>query len=214
MKITKFAHACLLVEESGVAVLVDPGSWNSTPQVDALDAILITHEHQDHFALDQIQELLAKHLQAVIITHEAVGKLLDEAGISHTSIEEKEVVEVKGVTIESFGHAHAVMHSSVEPCRNTGFLIAGKLFIPGDALHDFPGKPIEVLALPTGGPWMKMSEAIDYARAVAPKFAFPIHDAMHTEDYRRGFLPKMLEGYLQPVGIEFRDMADGAVEGF
>ena len=38
---------------------------------------------------------------------------------------------------------------------------------PGDALFT-PGEPVDVLATPAAAPWMKISEAVDYLRAVAP----------------------------------------------
>jgi hypothetical protein len=45
---------------------------------------------------------------------------------------------------------------------------------PGDALF-VPGEPVEVLAAPAAPPWMRISEAVDYLRAVAPEHAVPIH---------------------------------------
>ncbi len=35
-----------------------------------------------------------------------------------------------------------------------------------------------MLLLPTGAPWLKLSEAVDYLRAVAPRTAVPIHEAV------------------------------------
>lgn len=40
---------------------------------------------------------------------------------------------------------------------------------------------MEVLFLPISGPWMKLAEAVDYLRRVAPVTAVPIHDAIHSE---------------------------------
>jgi hypothetical protein len=37
---------------------------------------------------------------------------------------------------------------------------------------------MEVLFVPTGAPWLKIAEAIDYLRAVAPRTAAPIHQAV------------------------------------
>ena len=45
---------------------------------------------------------------------------------------------------------------------------------PGDALF-VPDEPVDVLATPAAAPWMKISEAVDYLRAVAPTRAVPIH---------------------------------------
>ena len=35
-----------------------------------------------------------------------------------------------------------------------------------------------MLFLPTGAPWLKLSEAVDYLRAVAPAHRGPIHEAV------------------------------------
>jgi L-ascorbate metabolism protein UlaG (beta-lactamase superfamily) len=48
---------------------------------------------------------------------------------------------------------------------------------PGDALFT-PGEPVDVLATPAAAPWMKVSEAVEYLRAVAPARAVPIHQAI------------------------------------
>jgi hypothetical protein len=51
MKLTKYAHACVALEKNGSRILLDPGTF--TPEAkDALTgaaAVLITHEHFDHF---------------------------------------------------------------------------------------------------------------------------------------------------------------------
>lgn len=208
MKITKYAHACLLVEEDDARIIIDPGSWNEIPDAAGVNAILITHEHKDHFEKDQIHAILGKNPDAVVITHPAVAAMLEELGPKVLVIEEGGTLEVNGVSIQSLGHEHAVIYDVV-PCRNTGYLIAGKLFVPGDALHDVPNVPVEILALPTGGPWMKMGEAIAYAKAVSPKKAFPIHDAMLTDEYKRGFIPMIMNRFLEGSGVEFVDLPEG-----
>jgi L-ascorbate metabolism protein UlaG (beta-lactamase superfamily) len=212
MKITKFGHACILVEVDGVKILLDPGDWNALPEMDSLDAILITHEHEDHFDIGQVKELVLTHPAVRIITHQVVGKILTESGITHELIESGESVDVNGVSVESCGTEHAVVYGSV-PCRNTGFFIAGQLFVPGDALHDVPSKPVRVLALPTGGPWMKLSEAIDYTKLVKPEIVFPIHDAMYIEGYLK-FVPAVMAGNLESTGIKFVDMVTGETKEF
>lgn len=52
MKITKFGHCCLLIEENGVRILTDPGTYSTQQsEVKNIDFVLITHEHADHFQL-------------------------------------------------------------------------------------------------------------------------------------------------------------------
>jgi L-ascorbate metabolism protein UlaG (beta-lactamase superfamily) len=214
MKITKFGHSCLLIEENGIKLLTDLGSWNDTPEVTGLAGVLITHEHADHYDLPKLQALLAKNPDAKVVTHAAVGAKLEEAGIAHVAIAPGERVVVEGISIESYGTDHAIIYGDTSPCVNTGYLISEKLFMPGDALHDIPPKAIEVLALPTGGPWMKISEAVDYAKAVKPNVVFPIHDAMYNESYRSTGIPRWVGGNLEPVGIQFKNLLPGETQNF
>lgn len=209
MKITKYGHACLLVEEAGVRILIDPGVWNPLPDTENIDAILITHEHQDHIDMEQVRSILAGSPNASTVTHAGVGKLLEEAGIPYLPVAEGQSVEIKGVVVQSFGNDHAIIYGDRPPCQNTGFLIAGRLFVPGDALHDMPEASVEILALPTGGPWMKLSEAIDYAKKIGPRTVFPVHDAMYAEDYARGLVPRLLGSNLP--GVDVRDLPAGGV---
>lgn len=214
MKITKYAQSCLLVEVDGVKILTDIGSYSETvPDVTGLSAVLITHEHQDHFDVPKLQEVQAKNPEATVITHAGVGEKLTEAGIAWTAIEPGETVDVSGVSIESFGTEHAVIYGT-SPCRNTGFLIAGKLYMPGDALHDVPNKQVEILALPTGGPWHKISTAIDYAKTINPRVAFPIHDAMYTESYKQTSIPRWIGGKLEEANISFINLLEGESQEF
>lgn len=210
MKITKYGHACLLVEEGEARVLIDPGKWNPLPDAENVDVVLITHEHQDHVDVEQLKAIMATNPEACVVTHEGVGEaVLNPANIAYAPIEEGGRIDIKGVPIESFGHDHAPLYGDVSPCRNTGYLIGEKLFVPGDALHDVPGKTVEFLALPTGGPWMKLAEAVDYVKQVKPKVAFPIHDAVYIEEYQRGLVPSFMSNNLKDSGIEFRDLPAG-----
>lgn len=215
MKITKFAHSCLLIEIAGARILTDLGSWNlEVPDVSGLSAVLITHEHQDHFDIEKLKLLLSKNEGAKVITHAAVGEKLKEAGIGYQTIEPGERIVVAGVPIESCGSEHAIIYGTASPCRNTGYLIADKFYIPGDALHDTPSKQVEVLALPTGGPWMKVSEAIDYAKALKPKVVIPIHDAMYTGEVRETSIPRWIGAPLEADGIKFVNMGNNSSEDF
>jgi L-ascorbate metabolism protein UlaG (beta-lactamase superfamily) len=60
---------------------------------------------------------------------------------------------------------------------NNSYLVDGTHLHPGDA-YAAPAEPVDVLFLPTGAPWLKVSEAVDYLRAVAPRTAVPIHEAV------------------------------------
>jgi L-ascorbate metabolism protein UlaG (beta-lactamase superfamily) len=212
MKVTKVGHACLLVEEGKLKVLIDPGNYNPKPEASGLDVILITHEHDDHCFLPVLQEVLKENPQAEVITHEAVGKKLESSGITWTPIKDGEVIDRKEVKIASYGKEHAIIHRELPRFANTGFMIAGRFFYPGDALYK-PPVSVEILALPTAAPWMRVEESIDYGRNVKPKIAFPVHDGIMVPA-ARGFAKMLAPKFFAPLGIDFRDATEGTVLEF
>lgn len=48
MRITRFAHACVRVEDAGRVLVIDPGTRSEPDALDGTDAGLVTHEHADH----------------------------------------------------------------------------------------------------------------------------------------------------------------------
>ena len=199
MKVTKIGHSCMVIKEGDLTIVTDPGSYtyDGAKDLTGVDVILISDEHQDHFDSQSIEALLKNNPGAKIITQKSIQKLLADKGIQSELLLDKQETEVKGVKIEGCGEKHAMLHSSIPQSDNTGYIIANKLFYPGDALT-VPHKQIEVLALPVGGPWLKSSEVIDYVLEVKPKFVFPVHDG----SLKSSFLPQMLGRIVEPQGIK------------
>ena len=65
MKITKFLHSCLLVENQGTTILTDPGFYtyreNILPldKITRIDYIAITHEHEDHLYIPFLKRIFS-----------------------------------------------------------------------------------------------------------------------------------------------------------
>ena len=136
MKVTKFGHCCLLIEEKELRILTDPGSYSTLQNtVKNIDIVLITHEHPDHFHLQSLKNVIANadSKGLVIITNKAVGKLLDEEGIKYHLVEHNQKIEIKGILIEGYGEKHAEIYKTLTPVINTGYFIDNKFFYPGDA---------------------------------------------------------------------------------
>lgn len=125
--------------------------------------------------------------------------LLKKGGIAFSVVEDGQNYDEKGVLIEALGKEHALMHVSIPPIQNTGYFIANRFFYPGDAFTN-PGKPVEILALPIAGPWMKLPEAIDYAFELKPKTCFPVHDGILKSPGSTHRIPLQV---LEPKGIKF-----------
>ena len=191
--------------------MTDPGAW-TTEQMEEkdVDIILITHEHADHLHVESLKNVIANNPGVTVVTNISVGNILEKEGIPYVKISHGQSEELKNIFIEGFGEKHALMHPKLESVENTGYLINNKLFYPGDAFTN-PEKQVEILALPVAGPWMKLSEAIDYAIKIKPKVCFPVHEGMLKQPgsvYR--LPPQVLEG----EGIQFIALAEGEEVNF
>lgn len=208
MKIKKIGHCCLVIDIRGNRIMTDPGEWSAGEESETnLCAVVITHEHADHFHIESLKGVLAKNPQAIVVTNAAVGKLLEAESIPYKKIEDGETHMVNGVLIEGYGLVHALIHDSIPPIQNTGYFFDNAFYYPGDAFYS-PGKEVGVLALPVAGPWMKISEAVDFAVLVKPKKCIPVHDGgIHPE--RLGPIHALPARELAKAGCEFVALKEG-----
>ncbi|MFF9277360.1 MBL fold metallo-hydrolase [Streptomyces griseosporeus] len=182
MKLTKMSHACVRLEKDGRTLVVDPGAFSEPDAAVGAHAVLVTHEHPDHFDEGRLRAALEAEPAAEIWTLKAVAEQLAAAfpGRVHT-VGHGDTFTAAGFDVQVHGELHAVIHPDIPRITNVGYLIdGGKVFHPGDALT-VPGVPVETLMLPVHAPWNKISEVIDYVREVAPRRAYDIHDALLTD---------------------------------
>ena len=212
MRITKIGHCCLLVETKGLRILTDPGTYSTKQdEVTGINVILITHEHADHLHIDSLKRVVAKNPEARIITNNTVATILREEGVGDIIIVENgEVSAIEGIQFAGFGDQHANIYPEWNNVQNTGYLIDNKLFYPGDAFTD-PRCSVDVLALPVAGPWMKISEAVDYAKQIKPRVCFPVHDGILKSP---GLPHRVPATFLPNDGIEFIPMLEGDMQEF
>lgn len=190
----------MLIEEKGLRILTDPGVYSTDQDlVKGIDIVLITHEHPDHIHIDSLRKVLENNPEAIVISNSEVGKLLDDAEIEYELLEGGSTRNDDQVQVEAFDQQHATVYHSIPTVLNTGYFIANRLFYPGDAFID-PQKPVEILALPVAGPWLRISEAVDYALKIKPKKCFPVHEAILVEPGASHKIPSMI---LPPEGIDF-----------
>lgn len=195
MELTHFGHSCLLAEFGVARVLFDPGTFSHGFEgITGLSAILITHQHPDHADPNRLPALVQANPGAALYADPQTAAQL---GGAWRAVHVGDEFSVGGLSVRGAGGRHAVIHPEIPVIDNISYLIGdadhpARLMHPGDALF-VPDEPVEVLATPAAAPWMKISEAVDYLRAVAPRHAVPIHQGIITPDARGIFYGRLAE---------------------
>ena len=208
MRITKFGHACVRLEHDGRTLVLDPGMFTDPEAVDGAGAVLITHEHPDHYQPD-----LLRRADAPVFTIEPVAARIREDA---PDLAERVTVVAPGDTFDPgipvrvVGELHAVIHPEMQRFFNSGYVVTGDttVFHPGDSLTP-PGEPVDVLCVPASAPWLKASEAVDFARQVGAPTNLAIHDRIYTEA-AHAILEGHMNHFLPGAGQRYVRLADGA----
>jgi L-ascorbate metabolism protein UlaG (beta-lactamase superfamily) len=195
MELTHFGHSCLLAEFDHTRILFDPGTFaHGFEGITGLSAILITHQHPDHVDVARLPALVAGNPDAALYTDSQTAAQLDAP---FQTVHVGDELRIGALTVRALGGRHAVIHPEIPVIENISYLVddgehRARLMHPGDALF-VPEEPVDVLAAPAAAPWMRISEAIDYLRAVAPARAVPIHQGMITPDGRGIYYSRFTE---------------------
>ncbi|MEV5705260.1 MBL fold metallo-hydrolase [Actinoallomurus sp. NPDC052274] len=180
MRLTKLGHACIRIEKDGTTLVVDPGGLTGPGALDGADAVLITHEHFDHFDEGALRAALDASPGLRVWTNGATAAKLEGLGGRVTAVGHGDAFDIDGIGVEVYGEWHAVIHPDIPRIGNVGFLVDGRVFHPGDAFT-LPERPVDNLMVPISGPWQKAAEVVDYVRAVKPNRAFSVHDEVLSE---------------------------------
>jgi L-ascorbate metabolism protein UlaG (beta-lactamase superfamily) len=177
MELTKHGHACVVLADGERRLVIDPGGFTEPGALDGATAVLVTHEHADHFVPERLLAALDADPALELWTNKSVAALLDgPAGRVHV-VGRGDAFSAAGFDVHVHGELHAEIHPEIPRIANVGFLVGGLVFHPGDALT-VPEEPVPTLLLPMHAPWSKTSELIDYLRAVHADQAYAVHDGL------------------------------------
>jgi len=166
-------------------VVIDPFKVGRIPDV---DLVLLTHDHFDHFSLDDLAKIIDPSRTAVVAPESMKDKLAD------LKVHDKEFMHAGNQKVVS-----NIVVRAVPAYNRNKFREPGKPFHPKEAGYlgyivnlqdirfyhtgdtDFIDEmkalgPIDVMFVPVSGTYvMTVDEAVDAVKAVKPKLAIPMH---------------------------------------
>lgn len=207
MKITKFEHACLVVEVEGQRLVIDPGAFvTALSSVKDLVAIVITHEHADHWTREHLTTLTQASPEVRLFGPEGLSLAAKDFPIE--VVKHGDHIEVGSFSLKFFGGKHAVIHESMPVVDNVGVLVNDELYFPGDAFTVPDDIEVGTLAVPTSGPWLKVGEVMDFVAAVAPRRCFAVHE-MLSSSAGKAYVNNQLVQSMKKLGGDFTQLESG-----
>ena len=181
MELTKHGHACVVLGDGERRLVIDPGSFTDPAALEGTGAVLITHEHADHFEPQRLRAAMDADPALEVWTNKSVAAQLEGLGGRVHVVGNGDAVTVAGFDVHVHGELHAEIHPDIPRIANIGFLVGGgahgTVFHPGDALT-VPEEPVATLLVPLHAPWSRAADVIDYVRAVQADQAFAVHDGL------------------------------------
>jgi L-ascorbate metabolism protein UlaG (beta-lactamase superfamily) len=204
MKITKYEHSCLVVQEQGYRIIIDPGNYSydsgllNIADLGSLDYIVITHEHQDHYHVPFLQELLSIYPKAKVVTNNSLAASLQSINI-HANEDTPDFIKTEVIPHEQvFGMGQMAENIQVD--------LFGILSHPGDSFS--MNQSSKVLALPLQAPWGSTTEALALVDRLQPEVVLPIHDWHWKDEARKGYYA-WIGKYLAGKNIKFLNIESG-----
>jgi glyoxylase-like metal-dependent hydrolase (beta-lactamase superfamily II) len=189
MRLTKYTHATIVLEKDDASVVIDPGVF--TPQaadlIGASAGVLITHDHPDHMAHQIVVDALAARPELRVWAPIPVASALGSHDGRVVGVVAGDTFEVAGFSVTVFGGRHATVHADIP------------------VSYDVPEAAVGTLLVPTGGPWTRIGDAVDFVRAVGPKRSVQIHE-LPLSDLGRNAAVQIASGL---IGMPLMWLADG-----
>lgn len=197
-RVTYVGHATVLLELDGARLITDPvlRSWVGPlrrqgapppPDVaDDIDAVLISHLHQDHADLPSLRRF--RRDVPLLVPPGATALFEGQGFVAVSELAAGESRQIRGVSVTATEARHSVERRSVSETEAIGFLIGGprRIYFAGDtdlfAGMEGLGGGLDLALLPIwgwgpnlGGGHLNPERAARAAALLEPRIAVPIH---------------------------------------
>lgn len=217
MKITRHAQSCFLIETKQSKVLIDPGSFVFNEEglvakdFQKIDLIIFTHEHQDHFEMDNLKKLIDINHPEILSTNSIRTILKDEIpDLKTTTIGQDEVHKFSDFTVQGFTSKHGPLPSGDTPPAVSGFVLTESdtkksLYHPGDTIK-LHKTDADVVAVPICG---LVTLNIEEAKAELIRVDAKITIPMHYDNPKYPTDVADFENAMKDTGIEVKTLEWG-----
>lgn len=205
MRLTKFEHACVLLEDGGAKLLIDPGSFTNLPALSDVVGIVLTHQHPDHVDPENLRTLIAANPQVQVLGPAGVVAALESTEVQ--TAEAGTTAQLGPFELRFGGGVHAEIHRTIPRVDNLAVEVNGVFYHPGDSL-DLPEGSVDVVAAPISGPWLKIGEVLDYINGARARRVLPIHEVL-ASDRGQALAHTLLGSAAEAAGSELVVLAAG-----
>ena len=164
----------MLLEKDNHKIVIDPGMhFLETHQIEELngvEAVLYTHQHPDHYEPKIAAALLAHGV--VVFANASTAALIGADKV--TTVQNGDAFVAAGFSVVAHELPHCLLPDGSEGPQNTGYVIDGVFFDPGDG-KDIDDVTVDAMALPITGPDISMLDAFNFAEKLQVKVAIPVH---------------------------------------
>ncbi|MBB1497543.1 MBL fold metallo-hydrolase [Paracoccus sp. MC1862] len=183
--LTPFEHASLMLTLGGQRILVDPvGDAGQYAAAGTPTAVLVTHEHGDHFDPDTLAAIVTEGV-ALVVNPAVAEKLPEDLRARATVMANGDSGEVAGIPIEAVP-AYNITPERMQyhpQGRDNGYVLTspdhGRIYIAGDteATPEFRAQAdIAVAFVPMNLPYtMEVDQAVEGVAEMAPRMVTPYH---------------------------------------
>lgn len=204
MKVKKFPQSHLVLEKDGKTLVIDPGYITfekgfKVSDFQGADLYLITHQHGDHLGPETIKEVVGT--KPVFGNSDVVLKLKEAGVLQAKELKNLEEAEVEGFKIKAVDLPHFKKEGFEMP-PNTGFLIDGVFFHPGDG-DKTPDLVSPNAAVPIAGATIDYDSALEFIEGIGAKVVIPIHYDWYKAD------PEEFKKLASNFGIDVRPLNFG-----